>query len=91
MFRYTENEKRALTDAIVNASDKLEGLFVGDNIRMLHVWEQQKRLHGLETDENDANYFGKLACKLAEDMDGINGASFQYETAELIEMLYDYK
>jgi hypothetical protein len=91
MYRYSENEKRALTDAIRNASDRLEGLFVGDNIRMLRVWEQQKRLHGSEADENDVNYFGVLADRLAEDMDGINGASFQYETTELIQMLDDYK
>ena len=91
MFGLEEKrQKDALMTAIFRAEDRLEGLFVGDNIRMLSVWEQQKRLNGLETDDVTLADFGIFADRLAEDMDGINGASFQYKTNELIEMLEDY-
>ena len=86
MFGLEETrQKQALMNAIFDAEDRLEGLFVGDNVRMLSVWARTKKLHGLETAD-----FGTFADRLAEDMDGISGASFQWQTNELIEMLEDY-
>ena len=70
-------EKYVLKDWIIAAADKHNGMFVAEDIRAL------RDCFG-ETEE-----FGIWQAKLAEDMEGINGADYKYDIDEVIDLLFD--
>lgn len=80
--------KTALIEAINNYATSLDGLFVADNLRVISMLEQTKKMHARAAREDLCNTnFASLADFIACEMEGINGGGWQYGTDEVIEMV----
>lgn len=93
MTKCNEREnKAALIEAINNYATSLDGLFVADNLRVISMREQTKRMHARVTGEDLCNTnIASLADFIACEMEGINGGGWQYDTDEVIEMVEGVK
>lgn len=89
MTKCNERENKVvLIDAINNYATRLDGLFVADNLRVISMREQTKRMHERVAGEDLCNTnIASLADFIACEMEGINGGGWQYGTEEVIEMV----
>jgi len=81
----TQEKKTALTEAVKNYANDLEGMFVADNLRVLamYEWEAQQRAKQNCVEYGGTDY-GFLATCVASEMEAVNGGHWQYDTDEVI-------
>ena len=83
-------EKKALINEIEIYGNKLDNLFVADNIRIISIREQRKRYNAkIDNLTYTGVNFSTLADRVAEEMDYINGGSWQYDLDEVIALIQD--
>ena len=88
MSNYTEEEKKALINAVNTYAHELDGLFVADNVRVMGMRERTERMLAEKHDINIARTsYALLADYVACEMEGTNGASWQFDTLELHDLI----
>ena len=102
---YDEINAHDLIDALNEIANEFGHGFVGDNLRMMGVWEEQAKKM---TDKVDCNLneavkkalanscvevkvtdYGFLASIIGENMDSTNGRDWQFSIEEVVQMIID--
>ena len=85
---YIEEEANALIKELHKKANELEYGFVADNVRMIAYYEKVQRDFAIRTGkEYEGVDFDWLASRLACEMEGTNGASFQYDLYQIEEFI----
>ena len=102
---YDEINAHDLIDAMNEIANEFEHGFVGDNLRMMGVWEQQAKKMADKGDykRNEAvkkalansgvgvkvTDYGFLASVVAVNMDSTKGRDWQFSIEEVVQMIID--
>ena len=102
---YDEINAHDLIDALNEIANEFGHGFVGDNLRMMGVWEEQakKMTDKVDCKLNEAvekalahscvevkvTDYGFLASIIGENMDSTNGRDWQFSIEEVVQMIID--